>query len=757
MFRIILLLTYTAMSGTGRAPFGDFHAVNAQNFCSPGAYGSTTFAIGQPRNLKYWGSFCEHGDQTTGFLETSVFKAPSRFGLYLAGYVSADGLSLEVENTATGSRIPIKPDAPARERWVKYNIRLPASWSGAPVRLIATDNATRVQGWFAFSEPLAPSAFVRVPGEAVSLLSLVLLHFLFIILPCFALGSLAIRAGIRNVVIAGLCELSAIGLIGYFSFWTWFASPKLGHLVSVLIPMVSAILLIWNWRALDKPDRRLLNQLLTPFALCGAASLLVLSLGFIYQGFATPLDTPGTRFSHPLAGDNRIPFEFAQALRNSRIPVLGAGWKSSDRPPLQTGLVLSQGAFLRSPRELSYAVLSTILQGLWIFSAWLLLKAFRVNTKAAALSLGVCLFSGFVFLNSFFVWPKLLAAAYMLGLFALLLSPERSRLGASWKLCVLAGSLLALGFLAHGGSAFALVGVAILMPILRYKLPVKRVALVLSTAFLLYTPWIAYQKLCDPPGDRLLKMHLAGVDNQDSRSFPAALIDAYAALSLRQIVANKIGNVRTLLTNSVDFWRQMVDLSRHRPDIDYYALIASYIRGWMFFFFVVNLGFLIVGPFFLISGLRRNGRTIEWRFSATIWLYLAASLFAWCLLMFKAPGAVIHQGTYVNPLLAYIGSILAVWTVSRVAALLLACFQIALNILLYVVFMGPATGTVLPATYPMHVGCFVLAMLSLLLTLWLLQRIALDAAPQDTSRAPRQIGSSAQLQPEGKPHDSIRS
>ena len=30
-------------------------------------------------------------------------------------------------------------------------------------------------------------------------------------------------------------------------------------------------------------------------------------------------------------------------------------------------------------------------------------------------------------------------------------------------------------------------------------------------ALVLYAPWLAYQRLYDPPGDRLLKWHLAGV------------------------------------------------------------------------------------------------------------------------------------------------------------------------------------------------------------------------------------------------------
>ena len=45
---------------------------------------------------------------------------------------------------------------------------------------------------------------------------------------------------------------------------------------------------------------------------------------------------------------------------------------------------------------------------------------------------------------------------------------------------------------------------------------------------MLLLPWSAYQKFYDPPGDRLIKMHLGGIVPLDPRPAIPAIIDAYA-------------------------------------------------------------------------------------------------------------------------------------------------------------------------------------------------------------------------------------
>lgn len=275
----------------------------------------------------------------------------------------------------------------------------------------------------------------------------------------------------------------------------------------------------WNYRRLNVAGRQIIKHLLIPLALTGAASLLVLSMGFMYGGIDTPSMTAAKRFSHILPGDNNIPYQFAEALKDGHIPKLQASWLSSDRPPLQTGLVLSEYTYTSRPRELDYTIISVILQSLWIFAAWLLLTAFDVNARAVILVLTVCLFSGFVFLNSFYVWPKLLAAGYILAAFAILFAPKYVSLRNGRIASMLVGAMLALAMLSHGGSAFAILGIALTMAIVRRHVPIKRLLLITASAALLYTPWMLYQRFCDPPRQSIVKNAFGGRRKRRSASF----------------------------------------------------------------------------------------------------------------------------------------------------------------------------------------------------------------------------------------------
>ncbi len=281
-------------------------------------------------------------------------------------------------------------------------------------------------------------------------------------------------------------------------------------------------------------------------------------------------------------------------------------WLSSDRPPLQTGIVLSQYPFMPRPRELGYTVVSVIAQSLWIFGLWLLLSAVRIKPRAIALVLLTCLLTGFIFVNSFFVWPKLLAAAYLLGLMAALSHALIDPISLDRKLFIVtSAALLAWGMLSHGASFFAVIGIGIVsLPFIK-RVSVKRIAVVLGLAFLLYLPWMGYQNFFDPPGNRMLKYHLAGEMAVDQRSFGEALIAAYSELSFKQVLAYKIENFDAAAGRGFDYCRHLPllvkDLIRPQSRAAELPQLAGVLRGENFFFLWACLGCLIVGPF-LLSG-----------------------------------------------------------------------------------------------------------------------------------------------------------
>ena len=687
-----------------------------QGFCQGGAYWGTQWTEDKTAGLHTWGSFCAQGDQNTGIAVTTPFTAPAHLHIYLAGYPSHEGISLEIENISDDSKIRINP-VPPREKWLLYEVPLPSAWLGKPVHLIARDQSVAFTGWLAFSEPVEDGSSLGL-NEATSLLLRTLSHFILTVLPCLAACALAIRKGIRNALIVALVALATTGACGYLVFWLWFLWPKLGHVIAFLFPIAAGVSFAWTIRQIDVQGRNIIKQLAAPFLMTGVAALLILSTGFLYGGIGDPLSTASVRFSHPLPPDNTIPYIFAEAVRARNIPkpLLG-DWRSSDRPPLQTGIVLSQYPYNPTPRALGYEVHSVILQSLWIFALWILLKALGIDQRAIVLVLFVCLFSGFVLVNSFFVWPKLLAASYMMGLFALLFSDELRTVVSQNKLvAALAGVLLAFGLLSHGGSAFEAIGIVLTMVVLRKPLPLKSFLLIAGTAFALYLPWMLYQKFYDPPGDRLLKFHLAAVEKVDPQPLLPTLISAYGKLTARQIADNKLQNFVTATDNLTNYWKTAGRLLRSglAGDRDQVLKDAASLRIQNFFFFASNLTFLITGLPCLLFGIGRKYRSLEWKCAAVLALSVSLTIAIWCLLMFGPGKTVIHQGTYVTVLLGYAACLLSLWALSHRLAILIAATQIAVTILLYISLMWPLTqdGLLMPRE-PIRYGTLTLLFVSL--------------------------------------------
>ncbi len=453
--------------------------------------------------------------------------------------------------------------------------------------------------------------------------------------------------------------------------------------------------------------------------LVGATSLLVASTGFVYGGLESPFETASTRFSHALPTDNTIPYLFAEGVVNGHVkrPLL-ANWLSSDRPPLQTGMYLSQRRYL--VRELPYTVMSVVAQSLWILSLWLLLRAFRIRRHAISLILLVCLCNGFIFLNTFYTWPKLLAASYVLGFAALLLSPEFSSAARGrWPVGVLAGALLAFAMLSHGGSMFAIAAILVARLLLRRSLDVKLFSFLLGSAFLLYLPWMLYQKFYEPPGDRLLKYHLAGVEEPDPRTFGQVAAAEYGKLTVRDWATNRFENLMAIVDHQGEYWRDVGALlsglahpgSRSGPGI---AKLAAEMRAMNFFYLSPCMGPLLSGLVALgIGSLRRIG-SVEWKTALRLWLVIAGTIVVWCLLMFRPGSTILHQGTYALVLLFAAASLLTLWALSPVSAVVIGSVSAALHVVLYVVLTRQSTGGEVLAENSLDYGLLSLAVLSFL-------------------------------------------
>ena len=680
---IMLLSVAPGCHGATATPLADsFSLASNDGFCQGGAWSQ---APGLPIHVKTFGSFCAAGDSTIGTAKTTSFPAPGNLTLYLAGYPNGKDLSLFVENAATGEKFALVPFHVPGDSWQRYTFALPSAWRGRPIALTAEDRATPVHGWMAFSEPIREASGDWGTRDALLLAITAMVHFALLALPAMAACALAAAKDIRNSVTLAGIALIAVAAVGYLGFWIYLLSPDLGSNYGADLAIGAAILFLIQFRRLDPEGRKALRSLILPAALTGTAALLILSTGFLYEGVSSPLETPARRFSHLLPPDNQIPFLFAEHLREGHIPKPMLGdWLSSDRPPLQTGIVLSQYAFM-GRKALGYTVLSAILQSLWVLGAWSVLQSFRVDRRAAALALAVALFSGFVFLNTFFVWPKLLAAAYLLALTAYLHEIEQGRVkagpGASWII----GSVGAFALLAHGGSAFGLLGIGSLVILVgRRWLTWRSLAVAAMALAAVYVPWTLYQKVLDPPGDRLLKMHLAGIDKPDERPFLETLIGAYTDVGFSGALHNKLANLKPLYGDPPDYWSCWVELmsGSRQPGAS-----AMRLRGLMFFDFLPALGLIGLGVMALPIGLNPRRRSVEWIAAARIWLLIACTDAIWVLLMFGPGTTVVHQGTYLTVILAFLGGTLALWALAPWVAWTLGAGQVSLSLWLYFVLM----------------------------------------------------------------------
>jgi hypothetical protein len=550
---------------------------------------------------------------------------------------------------------------------------------------------------------------------------LYLIHFILSFSPGLFLAVFVIQNQKIDRFYIVLLSILISALIGYLTFWVYLLNQYAGIGLSSLIVLASIY-------CFASPKLRLFlkNQLTAdivfPLLLIFFVGLFYLSILGIFGSSEVPLETlVRTTFFHGFPHDNSLPRIFAEKLYAGRDPRdLGAGWLSSDRPPLQTGLTLVQRPIMAFGAKVHYPILATIAQCSWIASVWSLCRAIRLSGKQIALVLAFSIFSGFFLFNSIYVWPKLLAAALAVFAFSLLLQAVcESRRPTSTEF-VLAVVAAAAALLSHGGVIFTLPAFALLL-VKPQSFPGIRFILIGCAVFgLLIAPWTAYQKFYNPPGDRLVKWHLAGVSEIDTRSSWQAISDSYHNISIEQIASNKWQNFKVL------FGKQSSDKDpfyRRRETEFFYTF-----KGLG----ILNLGWLILllAPLAKVPLTKRIHRfnnllklaSNELKAARLMLGVSLVSLLFWVMVMFGPATTIIHQGSYATMMLLFTGLALLISGLTRFLTYFLLSLQIISFAVIWVFTIPPIALNAPPPG--LNVGMMALAIAALVGIIKILHRLS---------------------------------
>lgn len=632
--------------------------------------------------VRAWGSWSGDDDHR-GRLAIGPFPAPARLQLAASGYPARAGNLLAVELVESGERRPVETGPDIGERWRVVHWEVPVGWQGRPVRIVAVDEATGPGGWLAVTEPLRGGR-----GEAANALTVTLAGFAWNGLLLFLLWRAAVGwLGPRGWFAPHWLPLAGAGLVAaaaYGVFWAYFAHPWLGRLAAGVL-LLGALVLALRRGAPALPAEARLTARLAALIGCGSLALL-----HLFPSLLSFDDLAANRFRERMPSDNVLPFDVASRLHAGLPPTHPlAEWQSSDRPPLQSGwelLTWGAGELAGLDARTASGTAAVWFQLLWVPAAYGLLRTLGLRPARAAGWTAALALTGFCVQHTTFTWPKLSSAAFLIGAWAQWFAPpggvRRKRdfaLGA-------AGA--ALGWLSHGGAAFSLLALApaVLRGLRGGEWRGWGLAAVVFLAAA--APWLAYQRLYEPPANRLLKWHLAGAEAPDPRGLGETLRTAYAGLTWSEIAAHKAANLRVLFAGN---WRALGDFSAEH---------AKARRHDEFFFLFRTLTWWHAGTALLLAALLLpRGRAAlagTARRQAGLLLWSALTLVLWCVLMFTPQSTVIHQGSLAVPLVLFL--LLSRWceAAGRWALPVIAGLQMATLAANYArpneIIAGPPTG-----------------------------------------------------------------
>lgn len=197
-----------------------------------------------------------------------------------------------------------------------------------------------------------------------------------------------------------------------------------------------------------------------------------------------------------------------------------------------------------------------------------------------------------------------------------------------------------MALLAHGGPFFSLLALPVLLAGrgVRRRIALGHLAVAGVVGALVLAPWIAYQRLYDPPGNRLIKLHLANVQEIDDRGSLEAIADAYRRLEFRDWLSGRWENAK-------EQWLVFGKSGRSHP--------VDWVQWQQFFHHLPAMDFLGLGFVALLVRTRDPVATGLTLGLPQVAGYTLAALAMWIVVMLPPGYAMIHHGSFATTALLF--------------------------------------------------------------------------------------------------------
>lgn len=453
--------------------------------------------------------------------------------------------------------------------------------------------------------------------------------------------------------------LAASLAIYYAIFYLYLIKPSFANIVVKIVLLLSLLALVslvntlWKSKELFSLVKKFF---MVPLVLTGIVLFAYLTI--FYSCMTMPpllaghneLDNRTFCNTSTLPFDNSLPFIFGQDILRNQEKVPAATWNMVDRPPLAIAAtlpILGQDAQSHSSQfttYYSYHIFSVFLELSWVGAFWGIFQMLKMNKKFQLLALTTLATLGFFYINSVFVWPKLLAASLVFtGILSLLGKNKPAR----YRYLPFAALTISLGALSHTAVLFTVI------PFLAYylfvvfrlkKINVRYFGVAFTIALVMLAPWFIYKNSVVKT-DRLAKWQFAGVTSADDKRGTAQTIkDQYKTLTFGKWINNKEENVKTVVTGNYN--------STPGCSFNEQGLIDKCVFGdWrtltffssFFAFEALNLGWLAV----IYQFIRKKIDLLD----KELLIIITGSLLFWVLLVFAPGGTILHTGSYTTMML----------------------------------------------------------------------------------------------------------